>query len=221
MMENQIDNRNEINSDGLADLPVLHTECYQRAEDYYQNPDLNHMNDTGNHVMQNNWTVPNDAQWNGQQIASNQEFSGYGNPGGMNSQQMYYNPKDYISPEDNKKANMFCWISLGLFLTPFLLAIVFEALKDAFDFYDVENAVNILSGSSGLFYLGALVFMIIVRVKYPKNVFGKVLMWIYITITIISIIAVAVMIVACSIACNVCMEEIQGCGCIGFVLLQN
>lgn len=116
---------------------------------------------------------------------------------------------------------MFCWISLGLFLTPFLLAIVFEALKDAFDFYDVENAVNILSESSGLFYLGALVFMIIVRVKYPKNVFGKVLMWIYITITIISIIAVAVMIVACSIACNVCMEEIQGCGCIGFVLLQN
>lgn len=231
---------------------ILNTECYQKADDYYQNPDLNHMNYSGigasganSNTMSyenvganpnamgygNSGTNPNSMSYGNVganpnamdygNSGANPNLMGYENPGGMYPQQINYNPKEYISPEDNKKANMFCWISLGLFLAPILLAVVFEAANSIFDINYLENAGNISSEISGLFYIGALVFMIIVRVKYPKNVFGKVLMWTYIVLTVISIITMVAMIIACSIACNACMNEMQGCGSIGFVLLHN
>ena len=207
---------------------ILNTECYQKADDYYQNLDLNHMNYSGigasgansNTMSYGNVGANPNAMGYGNSGA-NPNSMGYENPGGMYPQQINYDPKKYISPEDNKKANMFCWISLGLFLAPILLAVVFEAANSIFDINYLENAGNISSEISGLFYIGALVFMIIVRVKYPKNVFGKVLMWTYIVLTVISIITMVAMIIACSIACSTCMNEMQGCGSIGFVLLHN
>ncbi|MGN0352529.1 MAG: hypothetical protein ACI4ES_12845 [Roseburia sp.] len=66
------------------------------------------------------------------------------------------------------------------------------------------------SGLGGLLEIAALVLMIVARVKYPKNVFAKVLMWVYIAIAAVSIIAIAVFIIACGVAIGSCLASCQG-----------
>ena len=82
------------------------------------------------------------------------------------------------------------------------------------DAYDVTNtaseALIAISGCvSMLLGIAALVIMIYVRVKYPKNIFGKVLMWVYIALFTMYIIFMVAVIIACGIACAACTEECQ------------
>ena len=96
--------------------------------------------------------------------------------------------------EDDKKANLLCTISLILgFGSGMIYAILSSIFKELEPFF---------SSIYSLCPLASLVFMIIARVKYPNNKFAKVLMWIYIILTILGIIAFIVFAVACFIMCN-------------------
>ena len=72
-----------------------------------------------------------------------------------------------------------------------------------------EICTNIFGTVSLLLMIAGLAIMIYVRVKYPKNVFGKVLMWLYIIVGIISIIIFIVYILFIIWACVSCMSCIN------------
>ena len=97
--------------------------------------------------------------------------------------------------QDEKNANLLCIISLILY---FGSGIVFGLLFSLF-----PNGSK-LESLSGLSPLAGIVLMIVARIKYPKNKFAKVLMWIYISLTILGLIAMAIFLVACAYALKDC-----------------
>jgi len=126
------------------------------------------------------------------------------------------------TPEDNKRANILCIISLACELLPFLLASVFSFFTSTLtevtevDLDAASSAsdilMNILSTGCLLLMIAGLAIMIYVRVKYPKNVFGKVLMWLYIvlgTIAIIIFIVYMLFILWACISCFSCIDQIS------------
>ena len=67
-------------------------------------------------------------------------------------------------------------------------------------------------GSSGfhptsLLSIAGLVLMIVVRVKYPKNTFGKVLMWLWITMFVIALFYLVTIIIACQLFLDSCGQN--------------
>ena len=129
------------------------------------------------------------------------------------------------TPEDKKKGNFWSWMSLACFAGGFVvdaLMAVFMGVLNSITYNltstaNVSEATNVASEAfiaiggcvSILLAIAALVIMIYVRVKYPKNIFGKVLMWVYIVLFAMYIIFMAVVIIACGIACAACTEECQ------------
>lgn len=81
-----------------------------------------------------------------------------------------------VVDEDNKKANLLCIISLlCYFVGPiifFLVSVVLALLSKT-----LGTIFNVLVGAPRI---AGIVLMIVARIKYPKNTFAKVLMWIYI-----------------------------------------
>ncbi len=137
------------------------------------------------------------------------------------------------TPEDKKKGNFWSWISLGCFAGRFVVDIVialvsgmatsiFSSISSVSDIEQIGEATTVVSemifaiGSCASLAMGiaALVIMIYVRVKYPKNTFGKVLMWVYIVLFALYIIAMVAFIIACGIACAACTNECQKLGMI-------
>ncbi|MDO5154874.1 MAG: hypothetical protein Q4D51_02815 [Eubacteriales bacterium] len=118
--------------------------------------------------------------------------------------------------EEKKTANKLCLISLICMVLPIVLtifSIVVLALTTSSDSSEADAIVfNILSAVNGAAVIAAIVLMIYVRIKYPKNIFGKVLMWLYIVIAILIVVAVIVLIVTCLVTCQSCMEQ---CGNMG------
>ena len=107
--------------------------------------------------------------------------------------------------EDEKNANLLCVISLILYFGSGTISGIFAVLSSVSGTY--------ISSFTGLCPLAGIVLMIIARVKYPKNKFAKILMWIYIILTLISIIAVIIVIAACVYACgNIDMSSLRNCG---------
>ena len=111
-------------------------------------------------------------------------------------------PKDVF--DENIKGNKLCIISL--ILKYGVLAIgggIIELLSHFINNISVNTSdfiVATLFVIVGICSLTAFVLMVIVRIKYPKNTFGKVLMWIYIIEIILAIIAIVMLFLAC-IAC--------------------
>ncbi len=110
-----------------------------------------------------------------------------------------------VNPEDNKKANNLCILSLILkYGVGIVIGIIFSILSSMGN-YTSSSAANsigsaiavVLYGLSGISEIAALVIMIIVRVKYPKNVFGKVLMWIYIVEIILAMLSIIILFAMC------------------------
>lgn len=137
------------------------------------------------------------------------------------------------TPEDKKKGNFWSWISLGCFGGRFVLDLViavasgmatsiFSNITEITDISEINEMatsvtqiiLTIGSGISILLSIAALVIIIYVRVKYPRNIFGKVLMWVYIVVFALYIITMAVIIIACGIACGACMNDCQDLACI-------
>ena len=110
--------------------------------------------------------------------------------------------KKYISPEDNQKANIMCVISLVChFIVPFLGSFLLGGMTSSFSETNDVSAGSTITSLFSLIvscsYLASWVLMIIVRVKYKNNTFGKVIMWIYIILLALGIIAVIILIVTC------------------------
>ncbi len=112
-----------------------------------------------------------------------------------------------MSPEERsarkKQANILCFISLGLHFLPELLSGVLGAILDSIrDASEIANSseafTSVLSLILGGTYIASWVLMIIARVKYKESVFAKVLMWIYIGILALSILAVILIIAMCA-----------------------
>ena len=124
-------------------------------------------------------------------------------------------------PEDERKANVFCIASLICVFLPrvlqFLGYLLFGTLLQQVGRESVlyDRISGALSALGILFLIAGIVLVIYVRVKYPKNIFGKVLMWIYIVLAVLIMIAFIVMLVACTLACSYLIETCQGCASMG------
>ena len=138
------------------------------------------------------------------------------------------------TPEDKKKGNFWSWISLGCFVGRFVVSLLtgvmsgfvtaifvdnVELSKVTSSFSDVIYVLG--TGISVLLAIAALVIIIYVRVKYPKNIFGKVLMWVYIVAFIMYVILMVAFIIACGIACNGCINECEKCGQMGMIAIER
>lgn len=71
----------------------------------------------------------------------------------------------------------------------------------------------------GLFFIAAVVLVIAVRVIFPENKLGKILIRIYIAIVDCVVVLAFVIIISCYMAADSCIDsccsELQGCGRIG------
>ena len=129
---------------------------------------------------------------------------------------VYVNKKDMPeTPEDKQKANKLCIISLCCMFLPGLVTgilsfILYSVLNVSLknDYNAVNNAYEAIFGLiylvMGAAEIAAWVLMIYVRVKYPKNTLGKVLMILYIALVVISIILVVVLFITC-------IESLRSC----------
>ena len=128
---------------------------------------------------------------------------------------------DMNNPDDERKANVFCIASLICVFLPrvlqFLGYLLFGTLLQQVGRESVlyDRISGALSALGILFLIVGIVLVIYVRVKYPKNIFGKVLMWIYIVLAVLILIAFIVMLVACTLACSYLIETCQGCASMG------
>ena len=91
--------------------------------------------------------------------------------------------------EDQETANLLTLIAIILF---FPVPFFFNSLG----YY----------GLNGISYLGALTLLIYTRVKYQKNIFAKVLMWIVIVLGILGAIAMLIFFISCSLALRDCQN---------------
>ena len=129
-------------------------------------------------------------------------------------------PRPELSPEDKKQADKLCIISMILMFAPMvviflkniILGLLFDAGKEEFYYniassYVLGSILTFLMAGCGI---AALVLMILVRVKYPQSVFGKVLMWLYIARAILVVVFIAVTIIACGLAFISCVRNCPG-----------
>lgn len=99
-----------------------------------------------------------------------------------------------------KKANILCFISLGLHIVPGIISGIFTAIMESISksggSSDITSTImaSLFSGT----YIASWVLMIIARVKYKESKFAKVLMWVYIGILALYVIAAIVVIATCA-----------------------
>ena len=103
-----------------------------------------------------------------------------------------YGKENNKSPEDEKKANMLCGISLG--------SIALSLLMGTLEMPELIMPC----------WIASLVLMIIVRVKYPENTFGKVLMILYIILGILMLIGSVLFLIACNAALEEFLDSCSG-----------
>ncbi len=164
--------------------------------------------DSNNLNNQNDNT--NNQTPNGTVNINGQEFKVYypdkdGNPQPQPSQNnVQPHDKKYISPEDNKKANMLSIISL---VCMFGVPTVMMLLKELISYIDSSMYAPFIDATtsiSGAAFIAAMTIMILVRVKYPNSLFGKVLMWLYIVIVVLGILGIIALLVFIYMMCNMC-----------------
>ena len=99
--------------------------------------------------------------------------------------------KKTITPKQNSIANILCIVSLLLLLAvPTVLGIAAAQ-------YDDQLMDLAAFNFSALSIFVAWIIMVVVRVKYKENTFGKILMWIYIIIVAVAVVAIVLIIAAC------------------------
>lgn len=125
-----------------------------------------------------------------------------------------------MTPEEKKQADKLCIVSMILMFAPmalmFIADIIMGVLYDTGvtdlyyslgSSYAIESVLTFVVFGCGI---AALVLMILVRVKYPQSVFGKVLMWLYIALAVLLVIFIAVTIMACGLALASCVRSCPG-----------
>ena len=116
-----------------------------------------------------------------------------------------------ISPEDNHTANIYCVISLFCtFAIPLAAMIILPAMARIFGSGENDGTTSIFSSAlstiCGLSHLAGWVLMIVTRVRFPKNKFGKVLMIVYLALLALVVIGIIVLI----ISCIKCLQDCPG-----------
>ncbi len=146
----------------------------------------------------------------------------YGQPIPPQYQYPAPNPNAPETPEEKAKADKICWgvviANIASIAIGFIIGMI-GTLTDTLD-----EAHPIMFGIYGLFAVisrlvtpASVIAIIYVRIKYPKNTFGKVLMWIAIIMAILAVIAGIIMI----IACLSCINEFSGGGGILYEFLDT
>jgi hypothetical protein len=147
----------------------------------------------------------------------------------LNTEKGENNMDYYPNQKDTTKGNTFPIISLVLMVAPLVLEIILSLATGIMDSF-VENGfenelgtiINVLNSSwevtvviAEILCWGARVASVVVliyaRVKYPDNVFAKVLMWVYIIIAALWIVFWAVTLIACGLAFGACFNDLQNC----------
>lgn len=127
------------------------------------------------------------------------------------------------TPEERKKGNLWSAISLICFCSRYIFEFIIVLalgmanviIEEQFELLDIaytleEATFALCSMISIALAIAALVIIIYVRVKYPKNIFGKVLMWFYIVAFIMYVVLTIAVIIAIGIACGACLNECEG-----------
>ena len=94
-----------------------------------------------------------------------------------------------LNENEEKEANLLCWISLLLSGIPLILNLTI--LRHT-NFFDLGRILFVISFS----------LMIYVRTKYKKNKFGKIIMWIYIIGLILLVVALLSAFVWIMVSCS-------------------
>lgn len=97
--------------------------------------------------------------------------------------------EDLLKIKETEMANNLCVVSLLLY---FLGGFVFGFIPG------LGKILGMLSP------LAAIGIMVYVRIKYPQNIFGKVLMIVYIVLTILAIIGLILLVIMCRQLANSC-----------------
>lgn len=141
--------------------------------------------------------------------------------------------KKMMTPEEKKKANCLCVLSLCLCYGPIVLGgfimagylivhdiTIFQPFINSLDENEsLATGLTLLAETvQSLCFIAAMVIMIVVRVKYPDSTFGKVLMWIYIVQIILLVVTVLVTVIACGLFIGSCIYGLRDCGEIGYVI---
>jgi len=111
---------------------------------------------------------------------------------------------------DNRKANLLCTISVICELLPFVILFGTALVSTVIVGNDIERIVDILDVFyrvldmiKGVFVLTGIILVIYVRIKCPENLFGKVLMIVYLIIGMIVCVA--------TIFVNVMCNQVESC----------
>lgn len=113
--------------------------------------------------------------------------------------------------EEKKAAEKMCIISLiCMYASPIVFGTMFYGLESLGESLG-SDIISYLALIPGLVYclsgIAAIVLMIVARVKYPKNTFAKVVMWIYIGQAILSVVATILTIIFCAASLSYCVNE--------------
>ncbi|MCR5529643.1 MAG: hypothetical protein K6F49_10540 [Saccharofermentans sp.] len=113
--------------------------------------------------------------------------------------------------EEKKAAEKMCIISLVcMYASPVVFGTMFYGLESLGESLG-SDIISYLALIPGLIYclsgIAAIVLMIVARVKYPKNTFAKVVMWIYIGQAILSVVATILTIIFCAASFSYCVNE--------------
>ena len=231
-IQDQINMNNNMNAGMYNNDPVNMNGQVNNSMNagMYNNNQVNmngQMNNSMNAGMYNNDQVNMNGQMNNSMNAgmynngqmNNGMNAGMYNNGQMNNnmynQPVINNSKPEVSDaESNKKGNLLSLISLLLWIGPTIAYAIFAALVALSDngsyAYTFDNILNNIGGTLASFIpmltLAAYAVMIYTRIKYPKNIFAKVLMWIYIISFIISVIASILLIAFIIYMCRECSQ---------------
>ena len=103
-----------------------------------------------------------------------------------------------------KKADLLCYISLGLYAASIVSAIV-TYVYSAFVNYETQNIIfKILSAFSSVTFEAAWVLVIVARAKFRENRFAKILLWVYIAMAITVAVILIAIIAYCVYTCSTC-----------------
>ena len=109
---------------------------------------------------------------------------------------------DYVARK--KKADLLCYISLGLYAASIVSAIV-TYVYSAYVNYETQNIIfKILSAFSSVAFEAAWVLVIVARAKFRENRFAKILLWVYISIAITVAVVFIAIIAYCVYTCATC-----------------
>ena len=119
---------------------------------------------------------------------------------------------------DNRKANILCLIALTNMIAIGIVAAIVEALMDVANgtmLAGIGAILGVIVGALAMLSpIISVAIVIYVRIKYPENLFGKVLMWILIFMAACFVF----LIVSTLLFCMWCENEMSSCG---FLILSG